>query len=111
MTREQEIRQASIEYTIGNRPMCIGSGAFSEIADELNRNKSFEEGAKWADENPYLSEEEQVGFGGLGMIWQKQALIKKTCEWLDSVNTDYYMDSGIFQMNDLISDLRKYLEE
>ena len=49
MTREEEIRQASIEYTIGNRPMCIGGGAFSKMIDELNRNKSFEEGAKWAD--------------------------------------------------------------
>lgn len=52
MTREEEIRQASIEYTIGNRPMCIGGGAFSKMVDELNRNKSFEEGAKWADKHP-----------------------------------------------------------
>ena len=49
MKREEQIRQASIEYTISNRPMCIGGGVFSEIADELNRNKSFEAGAKWAD--------------------------------------------------------------
>lgn len=50
MTREEQIRQASIEYTYRNTPMCIGGGAFSEMVDELNRNKSFEEGAKWADE-------------------------------------------------------------
>lgn len=49
MTREEQIRQASIEYTCRNTPMCIGGGAFSEMVDELNRNKSFEEGAKWAD--------------------------------------------------------------
>lgn len=49
MTREEQIRQASIEYTYRNRPMCIGGGAFSEMVDEMNRNKSFEEGAKWAD--------------------------------------------------------------
>ena len=49
MTREEQIRQASIEYTYRNTPMCIGGGAFSEMVDELNRNKSFEEGAKWAD--------------------------------------------------------------
>ena len=77
----------------------------------INYQDGFIDGAKWADSHPNLSEEEQVGIGGLGMMWQKQALIKKTCEWLDSVNTDYYMDSGIFQMNDLISDLRNYLEE
>ena len=52
MTRETEIRNASIEYTRKNRPMCIGGDAFVELADELNRNPSFEEGAKWADEHP-----------------------------------------------------------
>ena len=52
MTREEQIRQASIEYTIKNRPMCIGGDSFAEMADELNRNPSFEEGAKWADNNP-----------------------------------------------------------
>lgn len=49
MKREEQIRQASIEYTYKNRPMCIGGGAFSEMVDEMNRNHAFEEGAKWAD--------------------------------------------------------------
>lgn len=49
MTREEQIRQAGIEYTIKNRPMCIGGGTFSEVVDEMNRNRAFEEGAKWAD--------------------------------------------------------------
>jgi hypothetical protein len=49
MTREAQIRQASIEYTYKDRPMCIGGGAFSEVIDEMNRNYAFEEGAKWAD--------------------------------------------------------------
>lgn len=49
MTREEEIRQEGIGYTYRNSPMCIGGGVFSEAVDEMNRNKSFEEGAKWAD--------------------------------------------------------------
>lgn len=49
MTREQQIRQASIEYTMENAPKCIGGDAFSEIMDGMNRNRAFEEGAKWAD--------------------------------------------------------------
>lgn len=89
MKREEEIIEAGIDYTMSVRPMCIGGLAFEKEIRQLNRNKSFEEGAKWAD----------------------KTMIDKSCEWLDSVNTDYYMDSGIFQMNDLISDLRKYLEE
>lgn len=52
MTREKQIRQASIEYTIKDIPMCVGGGAFSEVVDEMNRNHAFEEGAKWADEHP-----------------------------------------------------------
>lgn len=89
MTRDEQIRQASIEYTYKNIPMCIGGGSFSDVVDEMNRNYAFEEGAKWAD----------------------KTMIAKACEWLDTVNTDNYMDSGIFQMYDLILDLRKYLEE
>lgn len=34
MTREEQIRQASIEYTYKDRPMCIGGGAFSEVTFE-----------------------------------------------------------------------------
>lgn len=49
MTREQQIIQASIEYTIKNRPICISGNALSEVRDEFNRNHAFEEGAKWAD--------------------------------------------------------------
>lgn len=52
MKREEQIRQASIEYTMRNAPMCIGGDAFSEIIDSINRNHDFEEGAKWADTNP-----------------------------------------------------------
>lgn len=48
MTREEQIRRASIEYTLKNRPKCI----CGDMEDELNRNPSFEEGAKWADEHP-----------------------------------------------------------
>ena len=36
--------------------------------------------------------------------------IDKACEWLDKVNTDNYMDSGIFQMSELISDFRKAMK-
>lgn len=50
MKREEQIRQASIEYTINNAPKCIGGDAFSEIRNEVNRNYAFEDGAKWAYE-------------------------------------------------------------
>ena len=52
MTRKEEIKNASIEYTLKNRPNCICGDAFAEMTDELNRNPAFEEGAKWADMYP-----------------------------------------------------------
>ena len=60
MKREEEIRKAvqKCEW----------------ISKSLNLQSAFIEGAKWADEHPNLSEEEQVGMGGLGMIWQKKTL-------------------------------------
>lgn len=50
---------------------------------------AFVEGAKWADET----------------------MIDKVCEWLDNINPDDYMDSGIFQIHTLIGNLRKAMEE
>lgn len=63
MDREEQIRQASIDYTfLKGTPMCLCGDAFAEMADELNRNRAFEEGAKWADSNPvnvwYRADEE-----------------------------------------------------
>lgn len=89
MAREEEIRQAGIEYTCKNRPKCIGGDAFSKVIDGMNRNPVFEDAAKWAD----------------------NTMIERVCVWLDSVNTDNYMDSGIFQMYDLIQDLKRVMEE
>ena len=105
MTRKEEIKNASIEYTLKNRPKCICGDAFAEMADELNRNPAFEEGAKWADENPnknlvYTKKELlDMGFGFdlNGNISTPQEIeertkkyinyrrakwIEKACEWL-----------------------------
>ena len=42
--------------------------------------------------------------------WADETMINKACKWLDKVNTDNYMDSGIFQMSELISDFRKAMK-
>ena len=88
MTREEQIRQAGIEYTYRNRPMCIGGGAFSEIVDEMNRNQSFEEGAKWAD----------------------ATMIEKACEWLDNNAEDFTIDGGL-SIECLIYSFKKAMKE
>lgn len=53
MTREEEIIKQSILYTSQVCPACIsGDNIFDKEVRDLNRNKAFEAGAKWADENP-----------------------------------------------------------
>lgn len=93
MTREERIRQASIEYTMGNAPKCIGGDDFSEVMDGMNRNHAFEESAKWAD----------------------KTMIEKACKWLEQHKEDYYMyDVGMgYDVNfkSLIIDFRKAMAQ
>lgn len=55
MTRGEQIIEAGIEYTMQNNPVCIGGDNFYEMSKMLNRNKSFEAGAKWADKHPNIN--------------------------------------------------------
>ena len=41
----------------------------------------------------------------------KMVSLEDVCKWLENINTDDYMDSGIFQMYDMIQDFRKTMEE
>lgn len=50
MKREEQIKEASIDFQIATNPRCIAGEAFADFAREMNVNKSFIEGAKWADE-------------------------------------------------------------
>lgn len=45
------------------------------------------------------------------MKWADNTMLEKIYIWLESINTDNYMDSGIFQMSEMISDLKKAMEE
>lgn len=65
MTREEEIIESGIEYTIQNSPCCIGGDNFYEQARTFNRNKSFEAGAKWSDEHtqsPWISVKDSLPY-------------------------------------------------
>ena len=42
---------------------------------------------------------------------EKMVSLNKVCERLENINIDDYMDSGIFQIHDIIRDLRKALGE
>ena len=80
---------------------------------------SIIEGIVWADEHPNISEEEQVGMGGLGMIWQKKAFLEKACEYLrthlwqnvDDDNDPIVESVHNITLNNFIKDFKRYLEE
>lgn len=89
MSREKEIIEAGIEYTMKKRPNVLAGDMFSEEMREYNRNKVFEEGAKWAD----------------------KTMIDKTCEIVKDI-----LGSSIFanyprEMEDFLVDFRKAMEE
>ena len=48
---QQQIIDAGIDYTMQNYPVCIAGDALADMARQMNRNASFEAGAKWAKEN------------------------------------------------------------
>lgn len=48
---KQRIEEASIEYTMKTRPMCIAGDAFADMAIEINKNPAFIAGATFALQN------------------------------------------------------------
>lgn len=103
MTRKEQIKKQADIY-IGH-PQDLGEDIII-----TNMRNAFIEGAKWADEHPNISEEEQVGMGGLGMTWQKKTLIKKACDWMEEALIDYW--SGInADSSNFINDFKRAMEE
>ena len=90
MSREKEIIEASIEYTIRTKPNMLAGDKFLEEMKEFNRNKVFEEGAKWAD----------------------KTMVNKACEWLNNMdNIEKYLHIRTTLADDLAKAFRKAMEE
>ena len=94
------------------------------FATEEEKEKLFlaikDNGYKWNLETKTLeklvepSEEEQVGMNELGMMWQKQALIKKACEWLENIDfaSEYFYDGeGFFDNAIVVEEFKKAMEK
>lgn len=63
MTREEQIREASIAYTKANCPRAIGGDYFRDRVNPFNINHDFIEGAMFADANqpsPWISVEDRL---------------------------------------------------
>lgn len=57
---QKRIEEASIEYTMKTRPMCIAGDAFADMARELNKNPAFIAGANYALQNQWISIDEAL---------------------------------------------------
>ena len=82
--------------------------------EQLN-NEMFTVLKEESNNRPFLNTEigqymYQLGFEK-GAEIDRKIMIDKVCEYLKNINTDNYMDSGIFQIYDLIKDFRKAMEE
>ena len=97
MTREEQIREASIEYQLSTAPRAIGGDSFADVAREMNVNQSFLAGAKWAD----------------------KTMIEKACEWLGDmacyyahweINGDTYEKEVIYDTEKLIKDFKQAMK-
>lgn len=80
----------------------------------MDSTKFLAAALEWEEKKVTQSEEEQVGMEELGMIWQKEALIKKACKWLEDNIFDYPWwddDAPNFTTDDIINDFKKAMEE
>lgn len=123
MKRSEEIIEASIEYTMKNKPNVLAGDMFSEEMKIFNRNKHFEKGAKWADEHPNLYNNEKyhtVKVSDLDRLYKKLELYEKyfdiSCAWLEGRDSEmeylYSVDEFVFFDNEkFINDFRKAMEE
>lgn len=114
MSREEEIIEAGIEYTMRTKPNMLAGDKFLEEMRKFNRNKAFEEGAKWADNNP----KEATGKELLYVANQtakktKKDMTIKVCEWLKDIDFDmeYWNNTDGFCKELFINDFRKAMEE
>ena len=94
MTREEKIEKQAAKEQF-------------DLYESLDWRAGFISGAKWADENPNSNGKELLYVAQKTAERTKQEFISKACEWLDNINTYDYMDSGVFQMSDLIIDFKK----
>lgn len=89
MSREKEIIEAGIAYTMKNRPNVLAGDRISEEMKIFNRNKHFEEGAKWAD----------------------KTMIDKACEIAEDILSSYSFVNYPREMQDFLVDFREAMEE
>lgn len=92
MTREEQIREASIAYTKANCPRAIGGDYFRDRVNPFNINHDFIEGAEWADANqpsPWISVEDKLPDDGVLVIVAHRWILGEILYASDVFHIDY----------------------
>lgn len=140
MTRDEEIREASIDYQISTNPRAIGGDAFADFAREMNVNPGFVAGANWSDNNPsqkalakelyrlgytmtlngdIISRAEEEKATKSYIEYRISRVIENACEWLEDMacyyahweyNGDTYEREVVLDEEELIKDFKKAME-
>ena len=106
MTREEEIKQASEQYTW--------------VGDLYDLQSAFAAGVKWADNNPkeYREKIEQLEIDLFEKFKKarqedKEKLIAEACRWLEDIDFEMtYIDGdGLFDKEKFIIDITKAMED
>jgi hypothetical protein len=105
MTREEEIKAKSKEY-------------LPDILDDEYPYRAefvfgFQEGAKWADENPNSNGKELLYVAKKTAERTKKEVVSKACEWLEDnlFNYPWYdNEAPNFTINDVMNDFKKAME-
>lgn len=87
--KEEEIIQAGIDYTLSTNPKCIAGDNFGNFSMTMNRNPSFEAGAKWMQEK----------------------MIDKACEWIDKESFGYIYDNEPYLQPEFKNDFKKAMKQ
>lgn len=109
-TREEEIIEAGIEYTMSTSPNVICGDAFAEddLVRQLNRNKHFEAGAKWSDKHP-------INYDGKAFLYVNQkssklaykAALEDVCEYIEQ----YAPIDTMTKCDNFIAELKEAMKE
>lgn len=99
-----ELSNHEIQDILDDLGMIDENGNCPYTAEEI-----FRASMEWINLHPNLSEEEQVGMGGLGMIWQKNHLIDKACGWISQSYTSGVLDWK--NCDSIIENFKKTMEE
>jgi hypothetical protein len=107
MSRQEDFIQAGIDYRMEHgKPMAIGGDIFADVANEMNRCKSYEAGAEHGYQyaiQKVVNDENKAFTNG----WD--AAIEETIEFFDSISCCEWVED--IEVKELVKKYKKFMNE